>query len=84
MNKDFVLFHLNEAHDALDQTIKDLESDPEYGEGGFLVDMAHLYHHVNSAWNARDSTPEQSRICSREDFNKWSRYPDDLEVMQQE
>jgi hypothetical protein len=43
--------------------------------------MSHLYHHVNTAWNARNSTNEESMECSDEDFNRWGRYPSDLEVM---
>lgn len=78
MNTDYVLFNLREALEELDQTIKDLERDSEYGEPEFSVAMTHLYHHVNTAWNARNSTVEQSNICSEEDFNKWSLYPDDF------
>jgi hypothetical protein len=81
MNTNFLLFNLREAQEELDKTIKDLETETAYGEAEFSVAMWHLYHHLNTAWNARNSTPEQSKICSDEDFNRWGRYPTDLEEM---
>jgi hypothetical protein len=78
MNTDFLLFNLLEAQKEIEKTIRDLETDSDYGEPEFSVAMMHLYHHVNTAWNARDSTPEQSKACSDEDFNRWGRYPTDL------
>ena len=81
MNKDFVLFNLREAHEEIEKTIHDLEGDVAYDEPEFLVAMMHLYHHVNTAWNARNSTPEQSKTCSEDDFNRWRRCPKDAEVL---
>ena len=81
MNKNAILFNLVEAKEEIDRTIKELETDPEYGAAELSVAMMHLFHHVNTAWNARDSTPEEWKNCSDEDFNRWGRYPTDLEEM---
>ena len=81
VNTNFVLFNLREALEEIDQTVKSLETDPAYGEPAFSVAMMHLYHHVNTAWNARNSTVEQSQSCSDEAFQKWSRYPSDLKPL---
>jgi hypothetical protein len=81
MNKNFLLFNLREAQEEITKTINDLETDAEYDEPEFSVAMMHLYHHVNTAWNARHSTPEQSKNCSDADFNRWGAYPNDLELM---
>jgi hypothetical protein len=81
MNKEFVLSNLREAREEIDKTIEELESDPEYEEPEFLVAMMHLYHHVNFAWNARNSTQAQSADCSDGDFNRWGHYPTDLPLM---
>ena len=81
MNNNFILFNLREAQEEIDRTIKDLETDAQYTEAEFSVAMFHLYHHVNTAWNSRNSTEEQSNVCSEESFNKWSRYPEDLREM---
>ena len=84
MNKEFILFNLREAQEELDRTIKELDVDPEYGEPELSVAMMHLYHHVNTAWNARNSTPEASDECSDEDFNRWGRHPSDIQLMKVE
>ena len=81
MNTNFLLFNLGDAREELDKTISDLETDADYGEAELSVAMMHLYHHVNTAWNAPNSTPEESKNCSDEDFNRWGRYPNDLELM---
>jgi hypothetical protein len=81
LNVNFALFNLREALEEIDQTIQNLETDLEYGEAEFSVAMMHLYHHVNTAWNARNSTVERSEKCSAADFEKWSRYPTDLKPL---
>ena len=84
MNNNFILFNLREAQEEIDRTIKDLETDAQYTEAEFSVAMFHLYHHVNTAWNARNSTEEQSNDCSDESFNQWGRYPEDLRELRLE
>jgi hypothetical protein len=81
MNTDFLLFNLREAQEEIETTIRDLETDSDYGEPELSVAMMHLYHHVNTAWNARNSNPEESKNCTDEDFNRWGHYPTDLDEM---
>jgi hypothetical protein len=78
MNRDFVPFNLREAEQALSGTIKEIESDAAYGHFELSIEMAHLYHHLNTAWNARESSEERARVCSQEDYEQWSRFPLDL------
>ena len=81
MNKEFVLFNLREAQEEIEKTLQDLRTDLEYDEPEFSVAMMHLYHHVNTAWNARNSSHEESTNCTDENFNRWGRYPTDLDLM---
>src|SRR5207245_9495991 len=80
MNKDHVLFHLQEAREELDRTIRDLRENPGYDYGEFVVAMTHLYHHVNTAWNARDVSHERAETCSEDDFRQWRQFPTDPDV----
>ena len=81
MNKEHVLFHLKEAHDALEKMIQEIENDPEYANLEYWGEMRHLYYHVNTAWNGRHATPEEAEECSEENFDRWRQYPgDDLEL----
>ena len=81
MNKDYALFHLKEAQEELQRTILELESDPDYGSGDFLVAMSHLYHHINTAWNARESSEADVAECSDENFSSWRQMPRNEELM---
>ena len=80
MNKEFMLYHLREASEQLAATIRELETDPEYEYGNLVVDMGHLYHHINSAWNARDSSDEEARECTEDNFIKWRQFPSGDEI----
>ena len=81
MNRDWILFHLGEAHDELARTIQEIRDDPDYDYGEFLVAMQHLYHHLNTAWNSREAAPDQVRNESDEDFGRWSQFRGDLPMM---
>jgi hypothetical protein len=80
MNRDFVLFHLREALEEIERTIKEIERDAEYEDGDLMPAMTHLYEHVNTAWNARDASQERAEACSEEDFAAWNQFPGDLPI----
>jgi len=74
MNRAVVLFHLREAAEQLKETIQKLESSGDYGKEEFQVDMGHLYHHLNTAWNGRDQTDAQHAQCADKDFKRFRRF----------
>jgi hypothetical protein len=80
MNKPYILHNLKEGLEQLTELIKELETDSDYEYGDYIVDMSHLYHHINTAWNARDSTKIESEECSNENFRIWRRFPTDIEM----
>jgi hypothetical protein len=81
VNREYVLYNLREAMEELERTINEIQTDPEYDHGEFVVAMSHLYLHVNTAWNARNSTKKQAEECSQADFEKWRQFPDPVEVL---
>ena len=80
MNKPYVVWNLKEAREALAELIADMEADTDYDFGEFRVDMEHVYHHVNTVWNARDATKESSEACSKEDFERWRQFSQDMSL----
>lgn len=80
MNRESVLFHLREAHEAIEGLIQEIEDDADYDADVLYVDMQHVYHHVNTAWNTRDVSSERTHTCSQEDFDAWRQFPSDLEM----
>lgn len=77
MNRALVLHNLAEAHEALGQMLRDAQLDVDWGFGELLAEMPHVYHHLNTAWNARDSTNAVGE-ASEEEFRRWSQFPADL------
>lgn len=80
MNRDHVLWHLREAEDELRRTIADIESTPDYGYGEFVVAITHAYHHLNTAWNAKDESPARVAACVETDFRQWRQFPSDIDL----
>lgn len=78
MNRDWVLFHLQEALEELQHTIAEIRATPDAGYGELSVAMQHLYHHLNTAWNSWDATPAEVEPASEEAFARWSRFPTNL------
>ena len=77
MNIPHIGFHLDEAEEQLRAILKNLQN-AEYSEAEFRVHMQHLYHHINYAWNTRNSPQEDLNGSTDADFVRWSRYPSDL------
>ena len=81
MNRDHVLFHLREAKEELDRTIGELTTTPDYASEELLVAMGHLYHHLNTAWNGREASPERTARAEKEDFDAWRKFPSNEELL---
>jgi hypothetical protein len=81
MNQELILFHLREAKEELGQTIDQIAADSSYDYGEFLVAMSHLYHHLNTAWNGRDASPERHYAHDKVDFHAWRKFPDIDEML---
>jgi hypothetical protein len=78
MNKKLVVFHLTEAVEQLQSTLADISQHDEYAYGNFLVDMQHVYYHLNTGWNAKDAPDAVAEPGSDELFNRWGQFPTDL------
>ena len=79
MNKQWILFHLGEALEEIESTIKDIEGDPEYDTPEYSVAIEHLYHHVNTAWNSRNSSDIETEDTDV-NFKKWRQFPKDIDM----
>ena len=59
MNTRSIMFNLEEALEQLNSTVNDLKNTKGYNEDDFRVQIEHLYHHINFAWNTRHEPDEQ-------------------------
>lgn len=78
MNRDWVLLNLREAEHELRETISQIESTAGYDTGEFSVAVQHVYHHLNTAWNARNASQVAVQQCAEEDFYRWRQFPVDV------
>jgi hypothetical protein len=80
MNREWILFDLEEAHKELRGAIEEFEKRGDYDEGKGLVATMHLYHHLNTAWNSKDVSDGDARTSSDESFSKWRQCPSDIDM----
>ena len=80
MNKVWILSHLREAQAELSQTIARIDAAPEVDEIEFEIALAHMYNHLNTAWNSRTASDEEITTHSREDFYLWRAFPPDISM----
>ena len=81
MNRDAVLFHLREAKKQLDRAIVEMEKSKCYEIDDFRPAMSHLYHHLNMAWNGKDTPAKEYPLSSRLKFHDWRKFPPNDELL---
>lgn len=80
MNRHVVSFHLREAAEELNRMIAEVERNQSYDVEEFRVAIGHLYHHLNTAWNARNQTDEEFAQCTDESFRRFRKFPLEAEL----
>ncbi len=78
MNTEFILFHLQDAKEELDNLIEEMLKQSDYSEGSLSAAMQHIYHHINTAWNGRNSLPNEEE--TEEMFYKRRKFPSDIDL----
>lgn len=78
INKEVLIYQLNEARIELVDIISDLKSNSEFEEYDIFISLQHVYSHLNFAWNARGETLERILEGTDQDFRKWETFPIDL------
>ena len=77
MKKEYALFNLAEAKQAIEQLMEEMASDPEYDYGNYVVDMQHIYWHINSTWNGRDFDSTCTELTD-EMYEAFIQFPADM------
>ena len=82
MNTEFLLTHLKEAQEELDSIINTLKNNSKHPEVSFEIEIQHLYHHLNTAWNGRNSLANEEE--TDEIFYKRRQFPTDIDMTRHE
>jgi hypothetical protein len=72
-----LVYELEDAREHLANLLKEITTDPDYGEENFRVDLGHVLAHVHRAWNFRNS-PDN---VTTEDWEAGRSAPPDLEPL---
>lgn len=76
----YMAWNLGEAQEELSRLLDALRPGAEFDEAEFRVGMAHLFSHLNTAWNVRNASASEIDAASGERINAWMCFPDDLSV----
>jgi hypothetical protein len=72
-----LMYELDDAKEHLETLIREMTKDSDFAEEDYRIQMAHIFSHLNRAWNTRDllGTAEGTH----EEFNELGRFPNDIE-----
>jgi hypothetical protein len=76
-----IAYNLEDAHEELTRIIELIRPDSEIDEDEFKVRMAHLYKHLNTAWNMRNMSGDEIDSANGERLDAWGCFPHDLEPL---
>jgi hypothetical protein len=84
MNIDYAVkaaisYNLEDALEELAQISDMFRPNVEVDESELKVRMAHLYSHLNTAWNMRNVSEADLESADGEQMKEWSRFPTDLD-----
>jgi hypothetical protein len=77
MKNEYILLNLKESKESLDELIKNIIENEDYDFGEYLVEMQHIYWHINRAWNGREFDIEKNKLTKIID-NEFIQFPKDL------
>lgn len=70
-----MMYELHDAKEHLTNLITEIQNDPEYDEANLIIDLGHVYSHLNRAWHRRN----ESEDISEAEWIAASKFPNDLE-----
>jgi hypothetical protein len=75
-SRPMIISNLHEAACSIKDVNDALTNNRLYSVGRFNLDMGHIYHHINFAWNIRGLRDINLYTeMSDENFKKWGQYP---------
>jgi len=80
LNWTIISSNVQEAREQLEEIEASLAKGERPSPGRLEALIAHAYHHLNSAWNARCAPMREYRSLTDAKFNEWGRFPTELEL----
>ena len=70
-----LMYELTDAQEHLQKLVDRMSTQEDFDEIDFRYSLAHIYSHLNRAWNGRDAVVEMSD----EQWQAFSQFPKDIE-----
>lgn len=70
-----LMYELEDAHEHLGRLVKDMHREGRIDVEAYAVDVAHVFAHLNRAWNTRDFVGEMSEKQQAQ----YRAFPNDLQ-----
>ncbi len=72
-----LISELEDAHEHLGDLLKEMSDGGRIDIEGYSIDIAHVYAHLNRAWNSREFEGEMSET----QWEEYRAFPTDLEPL---
>jgi hypothetical protein len=84
MNQDYetrasMAYELADAQEQLNEIVERFTPGAEIDENDLRVWFAHLYGHLNAAWNKRNSSAKDLDLADGKQLDRWKRFPRDID-----
>ncbi len=67
-------YELDDAREHIETLLKDMTETDDFTDEDYAVSMAHIYAHLNRAWNRRNSDSEPNS----DQMDNFSQFPTDI------
>jgi hypothetical protein len=71
-----LMYELDDAKEHLETLMREMTEHAEFSEEDYRIQLAHIYSHLNRAWNTRDRLGIEHTL---EEFNEAGRFPKDID-----
>ena len=69
-----LMYELDDAREALEKLVNEMNSDSDFSEEGLKIDLGHIYGHLNRAWYIRNGEKG-----TNEERDSQIKFPTDIE-----
>ncbi|MFM6928480.1 MAG: hypothetical protein ACKOX6_08440 [Bdellovibrio sp.] len=79
LNTKFILYNFQELEEEIEIVMSRIRKGMSHEE--YYKSVQHMYHHLNIAWNARESLPEGVADLDDPRMDEWKEFPKDLKLI---
>ncbi len=79
MNRKFITYNFQEIQEEVELVLRQMASGASHET--FYRSVQHIYHHLNIAWNARDTGTDVVFDLDDPRMDTWKEFPTDIKLI---